>query len=163
MMNAKELELKLSDALQREDILKEKLAESQREFRAADATIENLQMQVEKLAAENAGLKNALEWLYETVSSESVSIPNEKYSSVTNAAQVLSETPATDAFLAEVRAQGIDQWIASRNGRWNGTTAEAERFAAQIRKGGATEEGQSFLSNEDCHAFVKAFTKGAAQ
>lgn len=45
------------------------------------------------------------------------------------------ETPATDAFLAEVRAQGIDQWIASRNGRWNGTTAEAERFAAQLRKG----------------------------
>ncbi len=34
--------------------LEQKLAESQREFRAADATIENLQMQVEKLAAENA-------------------------------------------------------------------------------------------------------------
>ncbi|MBK4590533.1 hypothetical protein [Enterobacter hormaechei] len=60
------------------------------------------------LAAENAGLKNALEWLYETVSSESVSVPNEKYSSVTNAAQVLSETPATDSFLAEVRAQGVE-------------------------------------------------------
>ncbi|ECF0192758.1 hypothetical protein EYA38_14170, partial [Salmonella enterica subsp. enterica serovar London] len=30
--------------------LEQKLAESQREFRAADATIENLQMQVEKLA-----------------------------------------------------------------------------------------------------------------
>ncbi|HHQ2384223.1 hypothetical protein [Enterobacter hormaechei] len=86
------------------------------------------------LASENAGLKNALEWLYETVSSESVSIPDEKYSSVTNAAQVLSETPATDAFLSEVRASGIDQWIASREGRWNGTTAEAERFAAQLRQ-----------------------------
>ena len=73
------------------------------------------------------------------------------------------KTPATDAFLAEVRASGIDQWIASRNGRWNGTTAEAERFAAQLRKGGATEEKQSFLSDEDCHAFVKAFTKGAAK
>lgn len=60
------------------------------------------------LAAENAGLKNALEWLYETASSESVSIPDEKYSSVTNAAQVLGETPATDSFLAEVRAQGVD-------------------------------------------------------
>ncbi|HDR2542558.1 TPA: hypothetical protein QCI29_003303 [Enterobacter mori] len=38
--------------------LEQKLAVSQREFRAADATIENLQMQVEKLAAENAGLDN---------------------------------------------------------------------------------------------------------
>ncbi|EDA7817165.1 hypothetical protein A3W88_16155 [Salmonella enterica subsp. enterica serovar Typhimurium] len=63
------------------------------------------------LAAENAGLKNALEWLYETVSSDCVSIPDEKYSSVTNAAQVLSETPATDAFLAEVRAQARNEGI----------------------------------------------------
>ena len=45
------------------------------------------------------------------------------------------ETPNLDAFLAEVRASGIDQWIASRDGRWNGTTAEAERVAAQLRKG----------------------------
>ncbi len=37
--------------------LEQKLVESQREFRAADVTNENLQMQVEKLAAENAGLK----------------------------------------------------------------------------------------------------------
>lgn len=36
--------------------LEQKLAESQREFRAADATIENQQMQVERLAAENAYL-----------------------------------------------------------------------------------------------------------
>lgn len=47
------------------------------------------------------------------------------------------ETPATSAFLAEVRASGIDQWIASRDGRWNGTTKEAERFAAKLRLGGA--------------------------
>ncbi|EGY1755203.1 hypothetical protein JHS31_002567 [Salmonella enterica] len=57
----------------------------------------NAESNCRELAAENAGLKNALEWLYETVSSERVSIPDEKYSSVTNAAQVLSETPATDA------------------------------------------------------------------
>lgn len=44
------------------------------------------------------------------------------------------ETPATSAFLAEVRASGIDQWIASRDGRWNGTTKEAERFSAKIRQ-----------------------------
>lgn len=47
------------------------------------------------------------------------------------------QTPATEAFLAEVMASGIDQWIASRDGRWNGTTAEAEKFAAELRKGGA--------------------------
>ena len=48
----------LSEVSKRITELEQKLAESQREFRAADATIENLQMQVEKLAAENAGLNN---------------------------------------------------------------------------------------------------------
>lgn len=43
------------------------------------------------------------------------------------------QIPATDRFLAEQRAQGIEQWIASRNGAWNGTTKEAEKFAAQLR------------------------------
>ncbi|EHN8810907.1 hypothetical protein ACS6JC_07935 [Enterobacter hormaechei subsp. xiangfangensis] len=72
-------------------------------------TYEELEARCAALAAENAGLKNALEWLYETVSSEGVSVPDENYSSVTNAAQVLSETPATDAFLAEVRAGAVDE------------------------------------------------------
>lgn len=44
------------------------------------------------------------------------------------------ETPATDAFLAEVRASGIDAWIESRGDKWNGTTKDAERFAAQLRQ-----------------------------
>ena len=129
--------------------LEQKLAVSQREFRAADATIENMQMQLEKVTAENAGLKNALEWLYETVSSESVSIPDEKYSSVTNAAQVLSETPATDAFLAEVRASGVEMFSRSLRGeaeitkactfkpvqQFDDFVARAEEFAAQLRQG----------------------------
>lgn len=65
--------------------LEQKLTESQREFRAADATIENLQMQVEKLAAEVYDLKHPGTYL-----------PSKR------------ETPATDAFLAEVRAQGVE-------------------------------------------------------
>lgn len=85
------------------------------------------------LAAENAGLKNALEWLYETVSSESVSVPDEKYSSVTNAAQVLSETPATDAFLAEVRAQGVEMFADDL--LCPDLDSTIRDFAAQIRKG----------------------------
>lgn len=48
----------LSEVAKRITELEQKLAESQREFRAADATNENMQRQVEKLAAENAGLNN---------------------------------------------------------------------------------------------------------
>lgn len=71
--------------------LEQKLAVSQREFRAADATIENLQMQVEKMAAENAGLKAA--------NAEGCKWDGEQWVGLSN------ETPATDAFLAEMRAQ----------------------------------------------------------
>lgn len=85
--------------------LEQKLAESQREFRAADATIENLQMQAEKLAAENAGLKAA--------NAEGCKWDGEQWVGIS------IETPATDAFLAEVRAQGVERlanaWYAIAN------------------------------------------------
>ncbi|WP_318591389.1 hypothetical protein [Enterobacter kobei] len=138
--------------------LEQKLAESQREFRAADATIENLQMQVEKLAAENAGLlpkaaselsnawvlhkyligiqaaimyldngnkKASQEWLYGTIAGPGFEFPDEvddieawaKHQmrgsiSHPQALEIIkAETPATNAFLAEVRAQGVDEFL----------------------------------------------------
>ena len=63
---------------------------------------------IKALAVENAALKNGLEWLYAVVSSDAVSIPDEKYSSVTNEAAVLSETPATSAALAAIEARGVE-------------------------------------------------------
>ncbi|HFN3668471.1 TPA: hypothetical protein ACHFMY_000174 [Enterobacter hormaechei] len=76
----------------------------------------------------------------EEIHNEAVFITDEHYEQCPPEVQkiirslAVMQIPAYQAFLAEVRASGIDQWIASRNGRWNGTTAEAERFAAQIRK-----------------------------
>lgn len=113
------------------------------EVSALEQQIEESQSKLAQLAADNAGLKNALEWLYETVSSESVSIPDEKYSSVTNAAQVLSKTPATDAFLAEVRASGVEMFASHLRTNDNGASVckmialGADDFAAQLRLGGA--------------------------
>ncbi|HFO0796398.1 hypothetical protein ACOY59_24195 [Enterobacter roggenkampii] len=185
--------------------LEQKLAESQREFRVADATIENLQMQVEKLAAENAGLKAlARGWANATddrlfeehgeIFHDSIDACEEELKAV---------CPTTDAFLAEVRAQAHKEgahFVANRmlaaweagfiddtaknaadiarmiltstefmadapEGDFDRSFADGvlEDIAAQLRKGGATEERQSFLSDEDCQAFVKAFMKGAAQ
>lgn len=146
--------------------LEQKLAESQREFRAADATIENLQMQVEKLSAENAGLKagssyfsygseHNFEWhktAAEAIEAAEAAIDDyrgdacdgwsEEVDSICWGIIMQSstkvgerprneddrcdpaidticdyallpniETPATDAFLAEVRAQGLDSAI----------------------------------------------------
>lgn len=47
--------------------------------------------------------------------------------------KLLDGTTATTQALNEIKAQGIDEWIASRNGRWNGTIIEAENFAASLR------------------------------
>lgn len=128
--------------------LEHKLVESQREFRAADATIENLQMQVEKLAAENAWLKSKGRELL----GEACAV-YEKLNKLIDPAigdfidgQTLHEfqfvidceTPATDAFLAEVRAQGVEMFSEKFGG---GTLLSdmvketAKEFAFLLRKG----------------------------
>lgn len=136
--------------------LEQKLAESKREFRAADATIENLQMQVEKLAAENAGLTAHLLELFNSCdtgerrgngSLSGAAVPD--WSVLEKTRQFLESTPATDAFLAEVRASGVDMFAAHKRERQQalrsrsmrmseeaaGMAADAEDFADQIRKG----------------------------
>ena len=99
--------------------LEQKLVESQREFRAADATIENLQMQVEKLSAENAGLKSVDVWMNadEVGGSaadkaiENGATPEEATRAGVQAVIDSFKTPATDAFLAEVRARGVEEFL----------------------------------------------------
>ena len=113
--------------------LEQMLEESRREFRSADITMQNLEAKCEKLAAENAGLKDALEYVinpdnqpeyhdqgmgcgvedhgyqrdgYSACAYGWESAMDRIYSEVIPDA--IPETPATDAFLAEVRAQGVD-------------------------------------------------------
>ncbi|HBS2788795.1 TPA: hypothetical protein MAE54_003426 [Klebsiella pneumoniae] len=43
---------------------------------------------------------------------------------------------ATDAYLAGIKADGVEEWVSSRGGRWNGTTEKALKFAKQLRDGG---------------------------
>ncbi|MDR6251649.1 hypothetical protein [Klebsiella variicola] len=42
---------------------------------------------------------------------------------------------ATDRIVARIKADGVEEWVSSRGGRWNGTTEEALKYAAQLRKG----------------------------
>ncbi|WP_139795435.1 hypothetical protein [Enterobacter cloacae] len=143
--------------------LEQKLAESQREFRAADATSENLQMQVEKLAAENAGLNAFVDALlsiaWQGGSADGAEIQDlalkhellrqEVYSSDEYETLVDDpgnfedgdpvyfrvETPATDAFLAEVRAQGVEMLREHPAIKLCSLTHVCDEFAAQLRKG----------------------------
>ncbi len=90
------------------------LAEDQQKaiesIKQADAAVKLAHEKFSALVAENAGLKHAM-----AVTLEHVSVTDAGQAGVAamiiNDALHHSETPATDAFLAEVRAQGVDAAI----------------------------------------------------
>ncbi|MGS3344836.1 hypothetical protein [Citrobacter amalonaticus] len=88
------------------------------------------QARANALAAENAGLNEFISaecWIYD--------MDVEQYR---DAVDYVPETPATDAFLAEVRAQGVEMLLDVYRSRWISPHVEdADRFAAQLRKGDA--------------------------
>ena len=126
-----------------------------------------------KLAAENAGLKSfgdKLDEMHNDLNGEGTGIQGRAEVACQQVALEAAmeefdaiKTPSTDAFLAEMRAQDVEMLRKHPAIKLCSLTHVCDEFAAQLRKGGATEEKQSFLSDEDCHAFVKAFTKGAVQ
>lgn len=77
--------------------LESKLETALRECRSAGITIDNLEAKCAKMAAENTSLKQS--------EKEFNDFCREEFSEWEDD---VTETPATDAFLAEVRAQGVD-------------------------------------------------------
>ncbi|EOG6516919.1 hypothetical protein ACSD87_002127 [Salmonella enterica subsp. enterica serovar Alachua] len=136
------------------------LTESQREFRAADVTIHNLELKLtdmavqlanaeskcRELAAENAEMRSSID---ATIGWQESTDP-ENGESVRMLVDI--KTPATDAFLAEVRAQGVEE-LASMAGneckryksvndragvrKWKSIVILCSDFATQLRKGAA--------------------------
>ena len=113
--------------------LESKLETALRECRSAGITIDNLEVKCAALAAENAGLKHAM-----AVTLEHVSVTDAGQAGVAamiiNDALHHSETPATDAFLAEIRAQGVEMFAECAYTLEHHDHAVA--FAAELRKGG---------------------------
>lgn len=98
--------------------------------------IAELETNLAALVAENAGLKHAM-----AVTLEHVSVTDAGQAGVAamiiNNALHHSETPATDTFLAEVRAQGVEMLTADRKSEWmDSYIDDANEFAEQLRKGG---------------------------
>lgn len=82
--------------------LESKLETALRECRSAGITIDNLEAKWAALESENAGMKVAID---ATIGWQQSTDPE----NVESVRMLLDlETPATDAFLAEVRAQGVD-------------------------------------------------------
>ncbi|MDU6466774.1 hypothetical protein [Enterobacter hormaechei] len=111
-------------------------------------TYEELEAKCAALAAENAGLKSAHADAIGTIT-KTINRGSDVYSDTPIKLSV--ETPATDAFLAEVRAQGVEMFAANemewaahweKHGVKDGSVSrcimvaqDAEKFAAQLRKG----------------------------
>lgn len=110
-----------------------------------DTAMQALKSQVGQLAAENVGLKSfggVLFDMYKGLEISGGGIHDEQSVVCQQAALDAAmsafeeiETPATDRIHAGIKADGVEEWVSSRGGRWNGTTEEALKYAAQLRKG----------------------------
>ncbi|HEJ0242110.1 TPA: hypothetical protein SLO98_001663 [Klebsiella pneumoniae] len=103
-----------------------------------DTALQALKSQVEQLAAENVGLKEKLNKLdvwpgIEFYSSSWEFNNNDGIEAIKFMFDI--ETHATDRIVAGIKADGVEEWVSSRGGRWNGTTEEALKFAKQLREG----------------------------
>ncbi|HIA2595396.1 TPA: hypothetical protein ACWPZ7_000285 [Escherichia coli] len=120
--------------------LESKLETALRECRSAGITIDNLEAKCAKMAAENTSLKQS--------EKEFNDFCREEFSEWEDD---VTETPATDAFLAEVRAQGVEMLAKNHQSIVNALKGDslfsdgeyrhaiiasaATSFAAQLRKG----------------------------
>ncbi|MHB0433946.1 hypothetical protein [Klebsiella pneumoniae] len=100
----------------------------------------------QQLAAENVALKDINEWcktdafknMYrEFKTAEAIGCPDADcmHDAMLVAIMHAPATPATDRIVAGIKADGVEEWVSSRGGRWNGTTEEALKFAKQLREG----------------------------
>ena len=127
----------------------------------AKAGIENLQLQNEELAvqlanaeskcrelaAENAGLKNFIINDCHVAHIEPETFYEEEITRYVSADGYEPETPATDAFLAEVRAQGVEGFLkfcgeensvfVETKAYYRSLSDAIDEFSAQLRKGAA--------------------------
>lgn len=98
---------------------------------------EELEAKCAALAAENAGLKELIEQ-----HANSVAVcPNCSHEEPSETDDIVAlyrsiETPSTDAFMAEVRAQGVDMFAKEMHADISGD--DAREFADQLRKGAAS-------------------------
>ena len=122
------------------DVLADSLETALRANAAQAAHIEQLQDTFNKLAAENVALKRVPEtdsvaMLMALDSFRSESLPDvglqKAFESLMH-----RKTPTTVRIVAGIKADGVEAWVSSRGGRWNGTTEEALKFAKQLREGG---------------------------
>ncbi|HGP2619328.1 TPA: hypothetical protein ACLGV5_002778 [Salmonella enterica] len=113
--------------------LESKLETALRECRSAGITIDNLEAKCAALAAESAGMKKfCKDAAFDADYEAELGMERGGFSDALNEIK----TPATDAFLAEVRAQGVEMMREHPSIKLCSLTHICEELAAQLRKGG---------------------------
>ncbi|HBB9679483.1 TPA: hypothetical protein JLN00_000166 [Escherichia coli] len=142
--------------------LESKLETALRECRSAGITIDNIEDKCAELASENAGLKHAM-----AVTLEHVSVTDAGQAGVAamiiNDALHHSETPATDAFLAEVKTEARKEgayFVANRMmAAWGaGFIDDTAKNAADIARMILTST--DFMANAPEGDFDRSFSDG---
>ncbi|HHZ6450804.1 TPA: hypothetical protein ACWLAI_004296 [Escherichia coli] len=111
--------------------LESKLETALRECRSAGITIDNLEAKCAALVAESAGMKKfCKDAAFDADYEAELGMERGGFSDALNEIK----TPATDAFLAEVRAQGVEMFAECAYTLEHHDHAVA--FAAELRKGG---------------------------
>ncbi|WP_089558970.1 hypothetical protein [Escherichia coli] len=113
--------------------LESKLETALRECRSAGITIDNLEAKCVALAAESAGMKKfCKDAAFDADYEAELGMERGGFSDALNEIK----TPATDAFLAEVRAQGVAMMREHPSIKLCSLTHICDELAAQLRKGG---------------------------
>lgn len=155
--NAEYLVRKFAEAEAKISALSEDHQKAIESIKQADAAVKLAHEKFSALAAENAVIKSAIP------EPRDIEDDNDNMDDVSLAEDFgfnhaielmrrrIPETPATDAFLAEVRAQGVELFAESQKeyvrknrneldsmtrAAYCGSAVDAERFAAELRKGG---------------------------
>ncbi|HDV2532620.1 TPA: hypothetical protein RHY96_001077 [Escherichia coli] len=114
--------------------LESKLETALRECRSAGITIDNLEAKCVALAAESAGMKKfCKDAAFDADYEAELGMERGGFSDALNEIK----TPATDAFLAEVRAQGVELLREHPAIQICSLTHVCDEFAAQLRQGEA--------------------------
>ncbi|EII4457072.1 hypothetical protein LHL85_000820 [Salmonella enterica] len=149
VMTIAELEEKCAAMTAKLSMINDLMEAAEQANKLAQEATETLVQESNALAAENAGLKSALNDILQ---------PDAAVLERNHRVRVLDamETPVTDDFLAEVRAQGVEMFADKYRAQFTAlpTTPEnifdaahvslryqifdADEFAAQLRKGGAS-------------------------
>lgn len=113
--------------------LESKLETALRECRSAGITIDNLEAKCAALVAESAGMKKfCKDAAFDADYEAELGMERGGFSDALNEIK----TPATDAFLAEVRAQGVEMMREHPSIKLCSLTHICDELAAQLRKGG---------------------------